>query len=339
MKKIAIILTVLVAGIFVLPVSSGEGNEVSAPFGKAVKYGDLKKALGPIPTPAKELHFGFVAQGKEDGIAQAISASRKQGVKIKVDIRATHDETSQMTLMSMMVNRRYDGILASAISEGNLQQPIERAFFTDIPLIFVDNAVSPLSSTLVGPDHRESGALAAEWFSQKIGAGEVAIISGIPRAAAARDCTEGFKQWLAENNPNIIVVDTLNGEWDRMKALVWTDTILRKYPNLRGVYANSDNMALGCLEAVRHSNKLGDCFVLGTGGTSEARASIQAGELAGSVDTFGFYVSQIGIEMLIRKIVGQELPLMVATPQAVVDATNIDADVTKLIDWTEISFE
>ena len=123
-----------------------------------------------------------------------------------------------------------------------------------------------------------------------------------------------------------------------MKAKDATDVLLKKYPNLKGVYANNDTMAMGCIEAVKAANRLSSCFVIGTDGTSEAHASIKAGELAGTVDNFPFYMSQIGVEMLIRKIAGQDIPMMVHTPQVVVDSTNINTDSAELIGWTGFVF-
>lgn len=334
----------------VMPAVSGEWKQASEYAKDAVKYNDLKAKLGPIPNPGKKLQLGFVCKAFEnefwrnnrDGAIAAAKALQDAGFDIKMDAKAAQgeaDETGQLAIMSNMVNRNYDGLLVSPISEGNLQPSIERALEKGIPIVYVNDAPSPLSSNIAGAYHWEAGELAAEWFSKKIGSGEVAIISGTPRAAAARERTQGFKEWLEKNNPNVKVVDTQNGDWDRMKAKDATDVLLKKYPNLKGVYANNDTMAMGCIEAVKAANRLDSCFVIGTDGTSEAHASIKAGELAGTVDNFPYYMSQIGMEMLIRKIAGQELPMVIYTPQLVVDASNINTDSAELIGWTGIKFE
>ncbi len=336
--------------LFLSAARAGEWKQASDYAGEAVKYNDLKAKLGPIPNPGKKLQLGFVCKAFEnefwrnnrDGANDAAKKLQDAGFSVKMDSKAAQgesDETGQLSIMSTMVNRRYDGLLVSPISEGNLQPAIERAWENGIPMVFVNDAPSPLPSTLAGAHHWEAGELAAEWFSNKVGSGEVAIITGTPRAAAARERTEGFRQWLEKNNPNLKVVDTQNGDWDRMKAKDATDVLLKKYPNLKGVYANNDTMAMGCIEAVKSAGKLGQCLVIGTDGTSEAHSSIKAGELSGTVDNFPFYMSQIGMEMLIRKIAGQELPMIVYTPQLVVDADNINVDSAELIGWTGIQFE
>lgn len=352
MKKMILAGLTLALGLSVAlgAVQAGEWKQASEYAKDAVKYNDLKAKLGPIPNPGKKLQLGFVCKAFEnefwrnnrDGANFAAKTLQDNGMDIQMDAKAAQgeaDETGQLSIMSMMVNRRYDGLLVSPISEGNLQPSIERALESGIPIVYVNDAPSPLSSTITGAHHWEAGELAAEWFSKKIGSGEVAIITGTPRAAAARERTDGFKQWLEKNNPNIKVVDTQNGDWDRMKAKDATDVILKKYPDLKGVYANNDTMAMGCIESVKSANKIGQCFVIGTDGTSEAHASIKAGELSGTVDNFPFYMSQIGMEMLIRKIAGQELPMMIYTPQVVVDAANINSDAAELIGWTGFNFK
>ncbi|MCC8180555.1 MAG: substrate-binding domain-containing protein [Planctomycetes bacterium] len=258
MKKALLAGVAIMFGLSVMlsAAQAGEWKQASEYASEAIKYNDLKAKLGPIPKPAKKLQIGFVCKAFEnefwrnnrDGSIAAGEQLQKNGIDVVIDARAAQgesDETGQLSIMSMMVNRRYDGLLVAPISEGNLQPSIERALERNIPLVYVNDAPSPLSSTIAGAHHWEAGELAAEWFSKKVGSGEVAIITGTPRAAAARERTESFRLWLEKNNPDLKVVDIQNGDWDRMKAKDATDVILKKYPNLKGVYANSDTMSMG----------------------------------------------------------------------------------------------
>ena len=80
--------------------------------------------------------------------------------------------------------------------------------------------------------------------------------------------------------------------------------------------------------------------IVGIDGTGEARASIKAGELTATVDSFPLYLSRISTEMLVRKIGGQtDLPKVIYTPQAIVDASNVDQEPAELIGWKGYIFE
>ncbi|MDR1534763.1 MAG: substrate-binding domain-containing protein [Planctomycetota bacterium] len=319
-------------------------------YDKAEYYNELKARLGPIPKPAKPIKLGFCCKAFEnefwrlirDGSEVAVANMKKAGIDISIDVRAAQgetDENGQLALMSDMVKRGYDGILCSPISDGNLLPAVERARANKTPLIMINSTFMAAIEVSVGARHWRAGELAAEWMSQRIGEGEVAIITGMMSSSSARSRTEGFTKWFAVNNPGIKVVDVQNGNWDRMKAKDVADVLLKKHPNLRGIYCNNDTMAMGAIESIKSAGRLGKCYLLGTDGTSEAHASIRAGELSGTVDNMPKYISQVGIEMMIRRLGGQEVPKVIYTPGVVIDKSNVDEDIEKLIGWEKPVFK
>lgn len=70
-----------------------------------------------------------------------------------------------------------------------------------------------------------------------------------------------------------------NGDWDRSKAKDVADTMLKAYPDLKGIYCNNDTMAMGVVEAVRGADKMDEVIVGGTDAISEALTSIKEGDL------------------------------------------------------------
>ncbi|MGI6776855.1 MAG: substrate-binding domain-containing protein [Acetivibrionales bacterium] len=314
-------------------------------YDKAVQYEDIADKLGPIPKIDKELKIGYVCKAFEnefwrmqkEGAEAAVKPLNDLGIKYTVDVRAAQgetDEQGQLAVLNDMINKKYDGILMSPISEGNLLPGVENALKSNITLTVVNDAFMPQIGVTVGAWHLQAAELAAEWVNEKIGGeGQVAIVQGLPKAPPARTRTEGFKNWFEKNNDKVEVVAIQNADWDRMKAKDVVDIWMKQYPDLKAIYANNDTMAMGALEAVKAAGKLGQCLVVGTDGTSEARQSIKAGELAATVDSFPYFMSQIGTEMLIRKIAGQDVPKVIYSPQAVIDSTNVDVDAEEIIGW------
>lgn len=319
-------------------------------YDKAEYYNELKARLGPIPKPTKPIKLGFCCKAFEnefwrlirDGSEIAIENMKAAGIDISIDVRAAQgevDEHGQLALMNDMVKRGYDGILTSPISDGNLLPAVERARENGIPLIMINSTFMPQIEVSVGARHWRAGELAAEWMSKRIGKGEVAIITGMMSSSSARSRTEGFTKWFEKNNPDVKVVDVQNGNWDRMKAKDVADVLLKKHPNLQGIYCNNDTMAMGAIESIKSAGKLGKVYLLGTDGTSEAHSSIRAGELSGTVDNMPKYISQIGIEMMLRRLGGQEVPKVIYTPGVVIDKSNVDEDIEKVIDWQKPAFK
>ncbi len=320
----------------------------------AMTYADAIKKLGPIPKIEKPLQLGYVCKAFEnefwrmqkEGAEAAAKSINDQGFDVKIDIRAAQgesDEQGQLAVFSDMINKKYDGILVSAISEGNLVPGAEKANKMGIEMVTSMDAFLPQIGATVGAWHYQAGQMSAEWINKEIGGeGEVAVLQGLPNSTPAKSRTEGFKKWFADNNPKVTVVAVQNADWDRMKAKDVTDTWIKQYPNLKAIYANNDTMAMGALEGLRAADKIGKCLVVGTDGTSEAKESIKKGELSATINSFPYYMAQISTEMLIRKMAGQDVPKVIYAPQVAMDKTNINTDDAKILEsvgWKGLVFE
>ena len=313
----------------------------------AVQYKDLD--LGPIPRPEGSLTIGFVAKSfdnefwvaMKDGAEAAAAEATAMGVDITCDARAAQgerDDQGQLAVMNDMVNKGYDGIMISPITEGNLLPGIEKAIAKDIPMVINNDVFMPQIDVTAGVWHWEGGLLSAEYINDLLGGeGQVAIIQGNLQTPAARSRTDAFVQWFENSDSNVEIIDIQQADWDRMKANNITATWMKTYPELDAIFSNNDTMAMGALEAVKTAEK--DIIIVGIDGTSEARESVKAGELTATVDSFPLYLSRISTEMLLRKIGGQtDLPMVIYTPQAIVDASNVDQDPAELIGWTGFKF-
>lgn len=84
-------------------------------------------------------------------------------------------------------------------------------------------------------------------------------------------------------------------------------------------------MALGIVEAVKAAGLQDKVAVFGTDGISDAYdASIRAGELTGTVDSFPVLTGEVALDTALRLVAGQKLPRVVATPQALITKDNAD---------------
>ena len=64
--------------------------------------------------------------------------------------------------------------------------------------------------------------------------------------------------------------------------------------------------------------------MFGTDGISDAYASIRAGELTGTVDSFPVLTGEVAMEAALRIVAKQNLPRVVATPQALITKDNVE---------------
>ena len=311
-------------------------EEVRATYGAAV------------PVSNRAINFGAVAKNFQNeywrslrsGYGEAQSNLSKAGFNVTVDVQGAldeNDEQGQLAIVNNMINRGYDGLLLSPISDGNLVPGVESANEKGIPVLNVNDGLIAIAPYFVGPKADQNGELAAEWISRKLGgSGQVAIVIGMPKAFAARQRTEGFKRWMAANAPGIKIVAEQNADWDRNRARELAGTWIRTYPELNAIFCNNDDMALGVVEAVLESGK--NILVVGVDGVAEAYDSIRRGELSATIDSFPYYKAQIAVEYGLRVLAGQNPPRVIWTPQAIIDSDNVDIPPAEIISWVPSEF-
>ena len=334
--------------------SAGLGNYVQAQeaFNPDNEDGqslyDVREKLGPLQVSDEEITIGGVAKAFEneywrtlkEGMEEGVRKANENGYNITIDMRAPQgesDEVGQLAIVRDMLNKGYDGLLLSPISDGNLIPGVEEALAEDVDVINVNDGIISITPAFVGPKAVQNGEDLAKWLIEQIGEeGKVAIVMGMPKAFAARQRTEGFEAYLAEHAPNIEIVEKQNADWDRLRAKEIADTWINMHDDLDAIFANNDVMALGVQEAVNTSGK--DILVMGVDGIGEAYESIRNGELDATVDSFPYYKGQIAVEMMLRKMSGQEIPYVLWTPQAVIDSTNVDKSPEEIIGWEELAY-
>ncbi len=311
----------------------------------AMTIEDVREQFGEEVPVANGIVFGGVMKSLsnefwrtlEEGYNEAQSKVQACGSDYSIVIDATTDEADeigQQTMTSNMVNQGVTAILASPISDSNLTSAVEDAQEQGIPVFNVNDGLIAAAEYYVGPNAYQNGLLAAEWISNKLGdEGQVAIVIGMPKAFAARERTAGFKDWIEQNNSGLTVYAEQNADWDRQTAKNVAATWLQQNPDLKAIFCNNDTMALGVVEAVEEAEA--DVLVVGVDGIGEAYESIRAGKLDATVDSFPFYMAQVATECALRVMAGQEMPRVVATPQALIDAENVDQEAAEIIGWSD----
>jgi ribose transport system substrate-binding protein len=291
-------------------------SQLASKFGAMPKLPDGVKAGGVSKTLTNEywrsLGDGYKKFGDKAGVTVAYQAAQSEG-----------DQLGQLTIAEGMVTQGFSVLLLSPQTDANLQPVMEEAKAAKIPVVNVNDAVIPQAEHYVGNVQRDNGVRVAKWFiANKPEGGKVAIIEGQAGVFAAVQRTDGFKSTITQGG-KFNVVASVPGNWDRQTSYDAATNILQQHPDLVGFYCNNDGMALGVVEAVKSANLLGKVSVFGTDGISDAYASIKAGELTGTVDSFPVLTGEVALETALRLVGGQALPRVVSTPQALITKDNL----------------
>ena len=296
-----------------------------------IEWWQLEAEFGPLPAPTESVRIGAVAKTLINEYWRSLGEGYQKladAVGVQLTLQAAQNESDQLGQLSIaetMLLEGYNVLLVSPQSDANLIPAVEQADELGVPVVNVNDAVIATARNYVGNVQRDNGVRAARWFIENVpGGGKVAVVEGQPGVYAARQRTDGFVSTISAESDGFEVVASVPGNWDRQLSFDIASTIMQQYPDLVGFYANNDGMALGIVEAVKAEDLLDQIAVIGTDGISDAYASIQAGELTATVDSFPVLTGEVAAEVALRLLAGQDLPRVVATPQALISLDNYE---------------
>ncbi|WP_306258234.1 substrate-binding domain-containing protein [Pararhizobium sp. IMCC21322] len=291
-------------------------SELEAKFGAFPTVPDGTRVGGVSKTLTNEywrtLGEGYANIAKANDIEFVYQAAANEG-----------DQLGQLSIAETLITQGFDALLFSPQTDANLMPAYEAAIAANIPVLNVNDAVIPTVSHYVGNVQKDNGVRVAKWFVDNTSGGKVAVIEGQPGVFAAGQRTAGFTETI-EAADGLDVVASVPANWSRELAFNAAANILQQHPDLIGFYANNDGMALGVVEAVKAAGLQEQVAVFGTDGVSDAYASIRSGDLTGTVDSFPALTGEIAMEVVLRLLDGQDLPRVVATPQALITKDNVE---------------
>jgi ribose transport system substrate-binding protein len=294
-----------------------------------IDWSALAATFGEVPKPAEGTQIGGVSKTLTNEYWRALgegyeNEAEKFGASVVYQAAQSEgDQLGQLSIAETLISQGFKALLFSPQTDANLQPALESAEAANIPVVNVNDAVIPAARHYVGNVQRDNGVRVAKWFLENLPeGGKVAVIEGQAGVFAAGQRTGGFTDTITAAG-KFEVVASVPGNWDRQTAYDATSTILQQHPDLVGIYANNDGMALGVVEAVKAAGLQDQVRVFGTDGISDAYASIRAGELDGTVDSFPVLTGEVAMEVALRLLGGQDLPRVVATPQALVTQENV----------------
>ena len=264
------------------------------------------------------LRDGLVATADEHGADLRVAAAPA----------GLQDTTGQASELESLAAARPACYVVNPINQTNLVRALAR-IPDDAPIVNVDSliarepaeAVGVDITTYIGTDNVAAGRLGAEAMASLVEPGAaVAVIGGIPGDAGSGFRTEGFLQGA---RGRFEVVDTIAADFERAKARLAAQAVLRDEPSIAGFFAVNDLMALGVADAVRAAGR-DDVAVIGMDGIRQALVAIRRGALTATVAQYPYTMGQLGVEACLVAVRGGSVPANVKAPVQIVDGANVE---------------
>ena len=244
----------------------------------------------------------------------------KVGAKLIIS-DARDDAATQSNNISDFIQQGVDIILVNPVDSDAISTSVSAANEAGIPVIALDrNSEGGKLLSLVASDNVKGGEMAADYIVEKVGKGaQVAQLEGIPGASATNERGKGFKN-VADKD--LKVVTSQSAEFDRAKGLTVMENIIQANPDIKGVFCQNDEMALGALEAISNVGKKDQIVVVGFDGTEGAIASVKEGKLDATVAQQPDKIGELGVKAAVDYFAGEKIPAKISSPLKLVTKDN-----------------
>jgi len=207
----------------------------------------------------------------------------------------------QMSQIEDVVVKKPDAIVFTPVDYKALVPGVEKINAASIPVVNItDRSSAGNFVAFVGADDYSTALETASYLLKTLnGKGNFIILEGVKGALTNTDRVRGFNDALKEN-PGAKLLASQPGNYQRLQALQVMENLLQSYPQIDGVLAANDAMAMGAIEALDGANRTAK--VTGFNGTKEAVDAIKAGKLLASGDYNGFLQGCIGTIIATRTL-------------------------------------
>lgn len=244
-------------------------------------------------------------------------------------IRNESELSQQVALVEQMVARGVDAIVIAPADSRALVPILKRAQQAGIVVVNIDNqldeetlAQAGIDVPFVGPDNRAGARMVGEVLAQRLQPGDqVAILEGVPTAFNAQQRRLGFEDAMREAGMQVVAVQS--GQWEQAAGNTVAAGIINANPNLKGILASNDNMALGAAAAIRQAGKTGQIALVGFDNIPAIRGLLRDGRVLATADQHADRLAVYGIEYALQ-ILGGESPQDRQTPVDLVTADSLD---------------
>lgn len=203
-----------------------------------------------------------------------------------------------------LIDQKVDYLVIVPADLNALTPVLKDAKNAEIPVILIDQAAETIDNTyyasLISADYLKEGEICANLLADKFGSQTCNIVEvyGTETSPGAQARSKGFHRAL-ENYPNLKIVDTVYGNFDRLTAQKAMENALIKASGngliINAVFAHSDEDGLGALQAIKTAGILPkDISIVSINGIQDVCKAIIAGEYLGTVESnprWGFIVA------------------------------------------------
>ncbi|MFO7168489.1 MAG: substrate-binding domain-containing protein [Chloroflexota bacterium] len=238
----------------------------------------------------------------------------------RVEVHTAQDVEGQDAILAQMIRQRVDAMVLGVIDPVHGAQSAREAAQAGIPVIaVVAELPGSVARSTIRVDDIGGAQAGAEHLASMIGGrGAVAHLHGTLQVRTGVNRAKGFRSVMARYPEIRIVYEGEGSDWSREAGQRLMREALAAHPEIAGVFAASDGMALGALDVIEEAGRSGTIAVVGFDGQPEGLAAVHSGRLAATVDQPAYTIGWTAADTLDRLLKGEDIPTEITIPSKLI---------------------
>jgi ribose transport system substrate-binding protein len=292
-------------------------------------------ADGTTATAEGKKVYALLPQGNDQPYGtEYLKAMKAQAQKDGIDLTITnsqYDADKQASDCQVAVAAKPNLIILWPAVADTVRPCLERAKAANIPVTITNSDVREQDKSLTagysGPDTYGQGAASAEIMCELAGGEPTNIlqVEGLTGNTTAINRKAGFEETIAENCPNVTILASQPGDWNKDDSQTVTSEMLTAAgaKNVQGIYAADDTMVAGAIDALKARGiDPKPLLITSIGNTRLGNPLVVNGELDGTVFQSSAWDGENAVLLANELLEGKEIDGDQFMPSAKVTAEN-----------------
>ncbi|MDE6888399.1 MAG: substrate-binding domain-containing protein [Eubacterium sp.] len=277
---------------------SGKDPDAAAANSSSTGSGSVGMSVSTLNNP----FFVSLSEGAQE-------AAKEKDVQLIV-VDAGDDAAKQTNDIEDLISKNISVLIVNPVDSDAVAPAVKDAVAKGIKVVSVDRVVNGVDvDCAIASDNVAGAAAATEYLVGLIGEGaKTAELQGVSGASATIDRGEGFHS-IADEKLDVVSSQTAN--FSRSEGMSVMENVLQANPDIKGVFAHNDEMALGAVEAIGNKGIL----VVGFDATDDALNAVAEGRMAATVaqkpDLMGATAVETAVKLIAGESVEKEIPVEV----------------------------
>ncbi len=288
---------VAAAGVLVLSACGSSDSSDKSSSSSAKKSSNYIAVITPSPDNPFFKAEGDAAKAKAESL----------GYKATV---ASHDDdpNKQSELIDAAISRKAAAIILDNAGADASIGPVQKAKDAGIPVFLIDREINKtgIATAQIVSNNAQGAQLGGQAFVEAMKEkGKYVELVGKESDTNAGVRSDGYNAVISQY-PNMKLVQKETANWDQQEAFTKMETILQRTPDIQGVIAGNDTMALGAVAAIKAA-KLKNVVVVGFDGSPDAIAAIKAGDMYATALQPAALGAETAVEQADKAIKGKDI--------------------------------